>query len=289
MFDIPLLQAIINGLMVGSIYVCISVGLEVIVGVLGLVTMAHGEFIMLGMYISYILYTFFNLPLYMIFIVVPLVFMLAAVPIYLGIIKMLVTKELSSQIFFTAGLSIVLLNSAVVIWKSTPRQLLNPYRIHSVALGPFLLNQALAIAFIFSIVATVLTFLFLYKTERGSLLRAIITNRKLISLIGLDPHRVYLQGFVLGMALTGFGAVLLSIYYPLTPAVGRSYGLYMWAALILGGVGTIKGCLIGGLIIGLIGSVSAFLLPTAFQDAAVLVSFIVITVIRPKGIFGGRL
>jgi branched-chain amino acid transport system permease protein len=270
------IQILFHGLFIGSIYVCISLGLDVIVGVLGIINMAHGQFIVYGMYISFFMYTIYNLKLMQIFLIVPIIYAIISIPLYFGLFQLVMNKGLATQLFFTASLSVVLSNAVVVLWKSDPRQLQNAIRSQCIHFGPFLLNKLLFIAFLICVTATGIVFLFLYKTERGSIIRAIIMNRELISLIGIKPENVYIQGFIIGMTLTGIGSFLLSLYYPIGLTVAKTFNLYMWASVLLGGVGTIRGALLGGTIIGLVQALSAYILPAAFQDFIVLSLFIII-------------
>jgi branched-chain amino acid transport system permease protein len=147
-------------------------------------------------------------------------------------------------------------------------------------------NQALFIAFIFAIVINAIVFFFLYRTEMGAVIRATINNKEVISLLGIDPKRIYLISFTFGSILTAIGAVLLSFYYPVSPTVGNIYNSFMWVALVLGGAGSIRGSLIGGFIIGVSQVVSALFLPINLQNVVAFTLFIITIALRPQGLFG---
>lgn len=280
-----LVQSIATGLLLGGIYAVLAIGLDVIYGVLDLVHMAIGEFLMLAMYSTFFLYTLFNINEFILLLVVPLVFFIVSIPVYHGVFKIMIGKPHSFHILYTASLSIALQSAALVLWTSIPRRMDVPYGAEAINVGPILLNKALVIASILAVVVTVFTFLFLFKTDLGMVIRAAISNRRLISLIGIDPHKVYLLAFILGMVLIGLGGVLLSFYYTVSPTVGLAYTIYMWVAIVLGGPGTIKGCLLGAGIIGVSQTVSGLYLPLAFKDVIVLVIFIIVLIFRPKGLF----
>lgn len=281
-----LVQSIATGFLLGGIYAVLAIGLDVIYGVLDLVHMAIGEFLMLAMYTAFFLYTLFHINEFLLLFVVPLIFFIVSIPVYHGVFKVMIGKPHSFHILYTASLSIALQNAALVLWTSIPRRMNVPYGAEAVNLGPILLNKALAIAFVLALTVTAVTFLFLFRTNLGMVIRAAISNRRLISLIGIDPHKIYLLAFSLGMVLIGLGGVLLSFYYTVSPTVGLAYTLYMWVAIVLGGPGTIKGCIVGACIIGVSQTISGLYLPVAFQNVIVLVIFIIVLVFRPKGLFG---
>jgi branched-chain amino acid transport system permease protein len=241
---------------------------------------------MLAMYTAFFIYTTFKMDIFVLLLLVSVLFFILGVPIYLGIFKKLVGRPHDWHIIYTASLGLALQNIALALWTSDPRQIYTTYRQESINLGTILLNEALLIAFGFSIIATALLFLFLYRTERGTLIRATRSNRNLVSLLGLNPQRIYLEAFCIGLALTAFGGVLLGIYYPVSPTIGGGYNIFMWVAIVLGGAGSIVGCLIGGLIIGVTQTLSALYLPLNFQNVIVLSLFVIMLVFKPKGLFG---
>lgn len=281
-----IIQSIVTGFLVGGIYGVITIGLDVIFGVLDLVDLARGEFLMISMYISYFFFNYYKFNVFILMLMVPIVFAILAVPTYFGLYNFLAGKEHPPQMLFTASLSIVLQNLALVLWKSDPRTLKTPLRMSSIVIGSILINKALLLSFVFSIISTIIVFYFLYKTELGSVIRATINNRTVITLLGIDSKRVYLMSFVLGSILTAFGGVLLSLYYPVSPFVGHIYNSFMWIALVLGGAGTIRGSLVGGFIIGVTQVVSATFLPINLQNVIALTLFIITIALKPEGLFG---
>ncbi len=281
-----LIQSVITGLLLGGIYSVLAVGLDVIYGVLDLVHMAIGDFLMLAMYSTFFLYTLFGINEFALLFVVPLLFLIVSFPVYQGVFKIMIGKPHSFHILYTASLSIALQSIALVLWTSIPRRMNVPYGVEAVRLGSILLNKALVIAFIFALIVTVVTFAFLFKTDLGRVIRAAISNRNLIQMIGIDPHKIHLIAFGLGMLLIGLGGVLLSFYYTVSPTVGLAYTIYMWVAIVLGGPGTIKGGIVGACIIGISQTVSGLYLPMALQNAVALTIFIIMLIFKPKGLFG---
>jgi len=281
-----LVQGVATGLLLGGIYTVLAVGLDVIYGVLDLVHMAIGEFLMLAMYTTFFLYTLFGINEFLLLFVVPLIFLIVSIPVYHGVFRIMIGKPHSFHILYTASLSITLQAAALVLWTSSPRRMNIPYGGEAIRLGSILLNKALVVAFILAVIVTAVTFIFLFKTDLGKVIRAAISNRNLIQIIGIDPHKVYLIAFSLGMLLIGLGGVLLSFYYTVSPTVGLSYTIYMWGAIVLGGTGSIKGSIVGACIIGVSQTISGLYLPIALQDVIVLVIFIIVLIFRPKGLFG---
>ena len=283
-----LVQSIVSGLLLGGIYAVMAVGLDIIYGVLDLVHMAFGDFVMLAMYTSFFFYTLFGLNEFLILFVVPLLFLILGIPLYYGIFKFMIGKPHSFHIFYTASLSIALEAAALIFWTSIPRRMGVPYAQEAIELGSIILNKALIIAFILAVIITILVFIFLFKTDLGTLIRAAISNRDLIEMIGIDPHKVYLLAFCLGMSLIGVGGVLLAYYYPVSPTVGSAYTTYMWIAIVIGGPGSIVGSIVGSCIIGLSQTVSALYFPVALQNVFMLFIFIIVLNVKPKGLFGSR-
>lgn len=284
--QLTLLQSIVTGLLIGGIYIIISIGLDVLAGVLNITNFAHGDLVAFAMYLTYFAHNFLHLNVAQMIVFIPIAFAVLGIPLYYGIFKRMVNQPYSTQLLYTSALSIALQNSFLVAFRWDPRDIGIPLRMESINLGPILVNKLLALAFIVSVITTILVFTFLYKTERGVLIRATISNRELLSLLGIDPYNIYLQAFCLAMALTGLGSVFLMYYFPVTPTTGILYTTLMFVAIVLGGIGTIKGCIIGGLIIGLTQIVSSTLFFVNFQNIAVFILFIFIVIFRPRGLLG---
>lgn len=272
----------------GGLYGVLATGLDIIIGVSNIADFAQGEILMLAMYTTFFLNTIFHINIFLSLVVVPIIFIFIGLLLFLGIYARIIGKLTSTQIMYTGAFSLVLQNVALVAWTSDPRQISNPYRMEALVLGPFFLNKALLIDFFLSIIITVAVYLFLYKTERGTLIRATANNPELISLLGLDPNKIYLQAYCLGVMLTSLGGALLSIYYPMSPVVGSFYILIMFISMAIGGAGSIKGCWVGGMIIGITQVLASTLLPINFQNIVFLIIFMLFVAFMPEGIFGRR-
>ena len=283
---LAILQSIISGILIGGIYIVISIGLDMLVGVLRITNFAHGDLVAFAMYMSFFAFQLFNLDWTQVLVIVPTLFAFLGIPIYYLIFKRMVDQPYPPQLLYTTALSIAIQNFLLVAFSWNERYIILPMRTESYALGPFLFNKVLLLSFIISIGVSVLVFLFLYKTEKGYLIRATISNRDLMSLLGIDPYKIYLQAFCLAMGLTALGSVLLNFYYPVFPTVGSLYTNLMFVAIVLGGIGTIRGCILGGLIIGVTQILTSTFFYLNFQNIAIFVIFILFIVLKPEGLLG---
>lgn len=286
MDPLSFLHAAVTGLLIGGIYGVITVGFDVLYGVLELVNFAHGEIIMLAMYCTLFLSSFFGINLALLFLAVPAIFLFIAVFLFFGIYKVAIGKSREWTVLYTASFSIVLQNLALVLWSSDPRQYWNPLKETTMILGPLNINLALLTAFISSLVLFAIVYFVIYKTETGILIRATVNNRQLVSLLGIDPYKIYFKAFCFAILLTSIGGILLAVYFPIFPTVGSVYQLFIIVAVVFGGSGSIKGSLVGGLFIGITQTLSALTLPVNFQNVIVFIIFIITIVLKPRGLFG---
>jgi branched-chain amino acid transport system permease protein len=221
-------------------------------------------------------------------IIVPLFFSALGIPLYYFLFRRMVGQPYPPQLLYTTALSISIQNALLVTFSWNDRYIAIPMRMDAFKVGSIFFNKVLVLSFLISIIVSITVFYFLYRTERGTLIRATISNRDLMSLLGIDPHRIYLQAFCLAMGLTAIGSVLLNFYYPVFPTIGSLYTSLMFVAIVLGGIGTIRGCILGGLIIGITQIVTSTFSYLNFQNIAIFIIFIVFVVFKPQGLLGSR-
>jgi len=278
----------INGLLVGGIYALISIGLCLIFGVLEIVNFAHGEFLMLSMYVTYWLFHFYGLDPYLsLLIVIPLFFFIG-LAIQRSIIQPILEAPLLSQIFATVGLSVVLQNVALFFWKADYRTVKTSYSANVVNVGSLMISFPRLIAFCVALAVIVALFIFLKKTYTGKAIRALAQERRASMLMGINIHRMYQIAFGIGIACAGgAGAILIPIYYTF-PTVGTLFVLTAFVVVILGGYNSLTGALVGGLIIGVVESFSGFFISPHLKEAIYFAIFILILLFKPTGLFGQR-
>lgn len=285
------IQVVIEGLLWGAIYALVAVGLSLIWGVMGILNLAHGDFLMLGMFGAYWLAILLGIdPLIGLLIVTPAMFILG-----LGIYKSLITRIVKAPrltaLLATFGLGIFLRNLAHFLWRADYRMLgdtLVGDRVITVSIlgGTNFISVPKLLAAVGSLAATALLYWFIKRTRTGRALQATAMNRQAAALMGIDTERMYMLAYSLGIACVGVAGVLLTNFFIIFPEVGIMFVLFALVAVTIGGFGSIHGALIGGLIIGLIESVGGFVGIPALKQVLVFAVFVIVVVLRPRGLFG---
>ena len=284
-----LFQAAVYGLIIGSIYALIASGLTLILGVLKIINVAHGEFLMLAMYFAYYLFTGFKVdPFLSIFLIMPLLFFLGAFIFYLFIKPILKSQEIN-QILLTIGISIFLQNLALYLFTADYRTLDLSYSQKTIPIGNMAIGVPHFIAFIISISFTFGFYWFLKFTNLGRSIRAAAQNREAAILFGINVDRIYLITFSIGAACLGLAGPLLATFYYVTPTVGTVFLLTAFVVVILGGMGNFLGAFFGGLLIGLTESIGAIFMPGSLSPVFTFIVFIIILLFKPEGLFGRQL
>lgn len=281
-----LVQVALTGLMQGGVYALISIGLTIIFGVLGIINFAQADFMMLGMYATFSIFVGFAVsPIIMFFLLIP-VFLVFGAVIYRILIERIIDEQEDAQLILTFGILLILQNVILTVFGSSPQTINVPYSSSSFALGPFSLNQAKLIAFLFALVTSAAVYVFLRQTEFGRAIRATANNSIAAGYAGINVRWVYMISFGLGIALTASAGALLVMYFPASPTVGFDFIVLMFVVVVAGGLGSVKGALIAGLFIGVIESLSSLWLPLELQPAVVFVLFLLVVLLRPQGLFG---
>lgn len=279
-----LLQVLISGLLLGGIYVLLSIGLTLIFGVLKIVNFAHGEFLMMAMYFTYFLNKKLNFDPYMsIFLVAPALF-LVGLAVYILVIKRILSAPEVAQIFATVGLSTALQNGALFTFHADFLSVRTGYSDMVLTLGGIRMSLPLLIGFLFAVLITVALFLFLKYTYLGKAIRASTQDQFSSVLVGIPRERIYTLTFALGIATLGIAGAVLMPLYPVFPSVGEHFVLIAFVVVVLGGMGNMVGTLIGGLVIGLIEAFSGFFIASSMQQLVYFIVFILILVLRPQGL-----
>lgn len=284
-----LLQVLANGLMLGGLFAIVSVGLTLIFGIVKVVNFAHGEFLMIGMYGSYLVTTASGLhPFVAVIVVVPVLFFLGALT-QRFLIQPLMTGGDHIQIFATVGLSTALINLALLIFgadiaNTPPHGLRMPLQIGPVRV---LLGQVAILAA--AIVLVLGLQFFLSRTQTGRAIRAVAQNRAAAELMGINVKQIYALTFGIGAACVGVASVLIAPLYPTSPNSGTYFVLTAFVVVVLGGLGSVGGAFAGALLIGLIDSFAGFYVSSDLREVAVFGIFLLILILRPSGLFGARL
>ena len=280
-----LLRVFVVGLMLGGIYGLVSLGLNLIFGVIRIVNFAHGELVMLGMYGAYLAYAMLGLDPYVaVLLVVPAMFLLGLV-VYRVVLRPL-HAESSMQIFATFGLLIIFQNVVLALTRGEGYSV--PSKIAGVTFGAGDIRVTSSRLIIFAAVtaAAVALHLFLKHTLTGKSIRAVTQDRQSARLMGINVERTFTITFGIGAALAGLAGVLLSPIYTLSPQIGGNFILAAFAVVVLGGLGSVAGAYFGGLIVGLVEAFAGYYIDPELKQAIWFLIFLAVLIVRPTGLFG---
>jgi branched-chain amino acid transport system permease protein len=281
-------QAVVNGLLIGGIYALVSIGVTLIFGVVKIVNFAQGEFVMIGMYISFYLATNFGIdPLVSLVISMPVLFVVGVLLQHFLIRRVLGLGDMP-QIFLTFALSLLLVNLALLLFTANYRTVQTPYSEAAIQLGTLYIPIAKLIAFAVAMALSGLLWAFLHATDIGKAMRAAAQNRDVAMLMGINPDRVFCVAVGVALALAGAAGSLLMAFYPAYPLVGQVFVLMAFVAVVLGTLGNIIGALIASLMMGVAESLG---IQFVGADSGLIVVFAMLLLtlaVRPSGLFGGR-
>jgi len=289
---IYILEDTINGILMGSIYGLTALGLTIIFGVLKVINFAHGSLLMVGMYVTYWTVALSGIHPYLsLVVVVPVMFLFGY---YLQdiVIKPIFkaekdVREPITVIIVTTGVWYILDNLTLLIFGPQYRNLQdNPLKGKMLALGDMLISVPKLWGFVTTLVTAALLYWFLQKTRLGRAIRATSLDRQASSLMGISPYKVYNVAFGIGTATAGIAAVTLIPFYNVFPTVGVLFDIKGFIIVVLGGLGSIGGALLGGIIIGLIESVGPQFMAATWTEAIVYGLFLVFLFVKPAGLFG---
>lgn len=279
------LNILVAGILLGGIYSLVSIGLNLVFGVLRVVNFAHGAIVMVAMYATYAICIAFNLDPYVaVFLVVPAMFVLG-MAIYVGILGPL-QNEPMMQTFATFGLLIVLQNTVLAITRGEPYSM-NTVLSHVVfSFGPVHVSAVRALSLAVATLIAGGLAVGLRYTLVGKAVRALIQDRQVGVLMGINVRQMYMLCVGLSAALAGVAAALLLPVYSLSPELGDDFILPAFAVVVLGGLGSTMGAYFGGLIVGIIEALAGYYIDPALKQAIWFLVFIAALIIRPSGLMG---
>jgi len=283
-----LLQNLVNGIFVGAMYGLAASGLSLIFGVLNIVNFAHGEFIMIGMYITYFAGALLGVnPILSILISIP-VMVLLGILVERFLINRIINSSDMAQIFLTVGLGLVLSNLALIFIGGNYYSVRVEYATESLKLGNLLVGKASLLTFIITIFTFIVMSMLLKYTMIGKAIRATSQDRATAQLMGVDTSFLYTVAFGLGMVLVAISAALLAIMFPVYPNIGGHFVVICFVIVVLGGLGSLPGALIGGIIVGVIEILCGYYVNMGWKDVVPFLVLIICLLVRPQGIFGTR-
>jgi branched-chain amino acid transport system permease protein len=279
-------QACADGLLTGALYALIGMGLALIFGVMRIVNFAHGAFLMVGMYATYVLFDYFKLNPYLGFLPAGVILFIFGYLVYLALIRPVRNRSHFMQILMTTGIGLILTDSAQLIFKADYRQTNIDLVNRSVHIGPFGANAAEVLSFAIAIVFVVGLYFFVSRSLTGQALRAISQSPDVAPLMGINLTRIQGFSFALGTALAGIAGGLLLPRLYLFPGVGEDYTTKAFVMVVLGGMGSIEGAALGGLVLGLSESLTSLYIGNQWALIVDFVLFLLVLSFKPSGIFG---
>lgn len=280
-----LADVLVIGLLLGGIYALVSIGLNLIFGVIRIVNFAQGELIMLGMYGAFLCYSMLGLDPYVsTLIVVPTLFVFGL------IVQRLVIQPLhaesSMQIFATFGLLTILQNMVLVFTRGEGYSVPSKVAALGINVGDIRITATRLVIFVAVTAIAVLLHLFLQRTLTGKAIRAVTQDRQAARLMGINVERTYMITFGLGSALAGLAGVLMAPIYTLAPGIGGNFILAAFAVVVLGGLGSVAGAWVGGMIVGVVEAFAGYYIDPELKQAIWFVIFLAVLIVKPSGLFG---
>ncbi|HVI75960.1 MAG TPA: branched-chain amino acid ABC transporter permease [Anaeromyxobacteraceae bacterium] len=280
------LQSVVSGVLVGGVYALIGIGLTLIFGVMRVINFAHGELLMVGMYLTYYAFTLLGVdPFLSVLLVAPVMFLLGVL-----LQRVLIQRVLSAlpqnQILLTIGLGLILSNTVMLIFTSDYKILSTSYSSGSVMLAGLSVSKPLFFSFLITAAITAALYAFLIKTDVGQAIRATAQDREAAQLMGVNVRRMGLLAFGLGTALAGTAGALISPTYYIFPQVGGAFTLKAFVIVVLGGMGSVIGATLGGLVIGTVESLAAVYVSSGLKELFVYLLFLFVLLVKPSGLLG---
>ena len=276
------------GAAIGCIYVLLATGLNLIFGVMKLVNFAHGELLMIGAYVGYSILTLTGVNAYIaVFLSMAIVALIGVAVERLAFRRVLGSDKLN-EIFVSLGLILIFDNIAVLVWGEKSKRIISPFENMSLKLGEVSISYDWLIAVIFVIVILIALLFLIKKTKIGMAMRATSQKSQAAMLMGINVEHIYIFTFALGAALAGAAGVLYGIIFPFNPYIGALPTIKAFAIIILGGLGSIPGAIIGGLLYGIAEQTAVISLGGIWRNAVAFSLLIIVLVLRPNGLFGEK-
>ena len=281
-----ILQLLLSGLGMGFIFALIGIGLTLIYGVMGVINFAHGEFLMISMYASYLAYITFGAdPLVSLPFVVAGMFVFGLVVYYL-LVRRVMGGTMHTQIFATFGLMIFLQAGAQLLWGADYYAIRNSVLSGVLSIGQLVLPLPQLAAIVGALIATGVLYFLVFRTDLGRRLRATSQDRQAAMTLGIDSNKMFALAWGIGAACVGVAGSVLSNFYYVFPRVGAVFVLIAYVTVALGGFGSIHGAFVAGVLLGFLQVLAGFFISPSLKFVPIYFLYLVVVLIRPKGLFG---
>jgi branched-chain amino acid transport system permease protein len=283
-----LVPALLNGLMTGAVYALIALGLTLIYGVLHIINFAHGALLTAAMFAAFFAYRLLGLDPYLAALALTPLFFVLGYALQRFVVGPAAHGEDRNILLVTLGLAIVIENALLYFFRADTRMIDLPYAFNVVELGPAFVAVPRVIAFVVVVAVALLLWLVMRWTDTGKAIRAVAREKLGAELSGIDVAHIYAVTFGLGTACLAIAACLLLPTYYVNPHAGNAFVLIAFTIVVLGGMGSVAGALIGGLFVGVVESLSGLYLGESLGQIGIFAMFILVLLVRPSGLFGAR-
>jgi branched-chain amino acid transport system permease protein len=284
--SLTLIQVIAGGLLLGAVYALFSSGLTLIWGMMNVINFAHGDFVMLGMYVAFVVWTLMGGGPAVAVPIAALVLASLGIVCYFALIRHIMRGPMLAQILGTFGLALLLRYSAFWYFGTTFRTLPDTLVGGTLLIGPIRIESARLLAGVVALVVTACMHLILTRTALGSRMLAVAEDATAAQLMGVRPESMQAIAWGLAAAATGIAGALIANFFYVAPTVGETLAIVAFVTVSLGGFGSIPGALVAGLLIGVIESVSAYAIGAIYKDIVVYTLFVLALWLRPQGLMG---
>ncbi|MCD0419203.1 MAG: branched-chain amino acid ABC transporter permease [Rhodopseudomonas sp.] len=285
-----IIQSLASGLLMGLLYGLVAVGLALIFGLMDVTNFAHGEFLMLAMYITFFLFAFFAIDPILAAPLVGAAMFIFGAAIYLLVVRFAMRAKANIgmvQIFTTFGLAILMRGLAQYFFTPDYRSInVSWLGGRTLEIGGVFLPVPQLVGALVSIAAFGALYFFMKKTDFGRALEATREDAGAVALVGIDKNKVFALGWGLGSALIGLAGAVMAIFFYIYPDVGASFALIAYVTVALGGFGSVFGAFAGGIIVGLVEATTAMILPPSLKSIGIYAVYLLVVFIRPRGLFG---
>jgi len=284
-----IVQALVNGILFGTMYGTAALGLSLIFGTMRIVFIAQGAVIIFFSYLCFWLFSLLGIDPYLSIIPIVLLALLLGAALYYILFKEAAAlQDRISSLLIAVGLMFILENFMEVVWTPNPRAVVTSYGFATFTILGTNITLVRLIALAIAIVATAAVFLFLKKTLMGTAVRATSEDGETATLMGISPNRVNAVAFAIGIGLAAIAGINFATTYSFDPKYGFDLAIKALIALTLGGIGNVSGALVGGIIIGVIESLASYFVGMGWAQAILFVIFILTLILRPQGLFGNN-
>lgn len=281
-------QALVNGILLGGLYACVAVGFSLIWGVMNLINLAHGSFVILGAYLTVTANEAFGIDPFLALPGAAAILFLFGFVLQQHVINRVIQQSVFSSLIFTFGLNMLLVNLLLVVFTADIRGITMPYAALGWQFGTVHIPYTRAAVFVVAVLLTASLALFTNHTRLGGAIRATSFDVDAARLVGIDVERIYAVTFAIGAGLAGAAGSLIAVVLAFSPVLGDAYTMKAFVVVVLGGLGSIAGALLAGLVLGIAENFASVLIDPGYRDAVSFALLLLVLVLSPRGLLGKR-